>query len=309
MPLDADMQRVLDTLAATSAVDLTSLPPLAAAQRLRTSRAIPPPQPDAAIGIADVMIPGPHGEIPLRIYRPAETPPTGLLVNFHGGGWVMGSVESDDARCRSLLRASGAAIVSADYRLAPEHRFPAPLDDCRAALAWAWERREEIAGPGAKLAVGGSSAGANLATAAAMAEREAIPLVLQLLISPVCDDDFDTPSYLENGEGLHLTRKMMRWFWDQYAPRAEDRASSLAAPLKSPDLSGVASAHLILAEYDPLRDEGLAYAERLRQAAVPVQVSLYPGALHAFPSLAPASAIAQRAFEEIGASLRRAFGA
>jgi acetyl esterase len=182
------------------------------------------------------------------------------------------------------------------------------LDDCRAALTWAWTRREELAGPGARLAVGGSSAGANLATAAAMAERGVIPLVLQLLISPVCDDDFSTPSYLANGEGLHLTRRMMLWFWDQYAPRAEDRASPLVAPLKSRELSGVAPAHVIVAEYDPLRDEGLAYAEHLRRAGVPMQVSLYPGALHAFPSLAPASAIARRAFTEIGVSLRRAFG-
>lgn len=307
MAMDPEMKAVLATLASAPQVDVHALPPHEAAAQLRMVRLVPP-SPDPSLTTEDRLIIGPGGAIPVRIYRPAEGRATGLLVSSHGGGWVMGSIASDDVRCRALARASGAMVVSVGYRLAPEHPFPAALDDCCAVLRWVWRERETLAWPGAPVAIGGSSAGANLAAAVALAERESVPLALQLLVCPVCDDDFDTPSYRDFAEGFHLTRDRMRWFWDQYAPDPA-RASALAAPLKAHDLAGAPPAHLVLAECDPLRDEGLAYAERLRAAGVPTTAIIYRGAIHAFTTLAPASAVARRAFEDIGAALRHAFEA
>jgi acetyl esterase len=304
MPLDSEMQAILDLLAGAAQVDLATTPPLEAARQLRQGvrASAAPPAERAGLTVEDDVVPGPHGDVPIRIYRPTDAQASGVMVNLHGGGWVMGSVAGDDNRCRLLQSATGATIVSVDYRLAPENPFPAPLNDCRAALNWAWRHREELAGAHARLMVGGSSSGANLAAAVAIAARdEGIPLALQLLICPPCGVDFETSSYRDNAEGYFLTREQMRWFWDQYAPGAA-RLSPLAAVLGHHDLSGVAPAYVIVAEYDPLRDDGLAYAHKLKEAGVPVELHLYPGALHSFTTLAPASAMARGAFERIGAA-------
>jgi acetyl esterase len=278
------------------------------ARQLRAGARPPqlPPETDD-LEVADKTAPGPHGDVRLRVYRPTKTQPTGVLVNLHGGGWAMGSIDHDDWRCRRLQRETGATVVSVGYRLAPEHPFPIPFDDCYAGLLWAWDHRAELAGPDSRIVLEGSSAGGNLAAAVAIKARDegVVPLALQVLISPVCDCDFETASYIDNGTDYFLTRAVMRWYWDQYTP-GEARYDPYAAPLRRQDLRGVAPAHIVVAEYDPLRDEGLAYAQKLADAGVPVKSRCYPGTIHSFTSMAPASDIAKEAFDSIAEDVRRA---
>jgi acetyl esterase/lipase len=249
---------------------------------------------------------GPHGPIPTRIYQPTEkTAP--VLVYFHGGGWVLGGITTAHAVCATLARASGCVVASVDYRLAPEHRYPAAVDDAWAATRWIAEHPTEVGGSG-KLAVGGDSAGGNLAAVVAVRAREVgMPLELQLLVYPVTDADLDTLSYNENAEGYWLTRQGMAWFWDQYIPEG-DRFQPEASPLRAPDLTGVAPALVITAEYDPLRDEGEAYAERLAAAGVPVTLSRYDGLIHGFFRLPAKIDRANDALQEAASALRRVVG-
>ena len=224
-------------------------------------------------------IPGPGGPVPIRIYRPEN--PTGALVYFHGGGWVLGNISTVDGVCATLARRAGITVISVDYRLAPEHRFPAAVEDAWAATTWAYAKREELGATG-RLAIGGDSAGGNLAAVAARRARdEGMTLALQLLVYPVTDADFDTVSYRDNASGYWLTRDGMVWFWDQYLP-AGDRFHPDASPLRADDLADVAPALVITAEFDPLRDEGEAYAARLERAGVPVTLKRYDGLVHGF---------------------------
>jgi acetyl esterase len=236
------------------------------------------PCPD--VPFEDIAIPGPGGSIPARIYRPGEDP-TGILVYFHGGGWVIGSIVSAHGVCATLAERSGCVVASIDYRLAPEHVFPAAVEDAWAATCWIAEHAAELGGNG-RLAVGGDSAGGNLTAVVTMRAREqGLPLEFQLLVYPVTDADLDTGSYRENAEGYWLTRDAMAWFWDQYVP-TEDRFHPEASPLRAEDLSGLPPALVITAEYDPLRDEGEAYAKRLTEAGVDVTLSRYDGLPHGF---------------------------
>jgi acetyl esterase len=229
----------------------------------------------------DLKIPGPAGEIPARLYRPTSEPAPGLLVYFHGGGWVVGALPDFDAVCQKLAVESGLDLLSVDYRLAPEHRFPAAAEDAFAALRWA---ADELAGD-RPLVVGGDSAGGNLAAVCALRARDegGPALAFQLLVYPVTDHVFETASYVEHGDsGYLLGRLEMVWFWDHYAPAVEDRDDPLASPLRAADLSGLPPALVIIAEYDPLRDDGLAYAKRVSEAGVPVTISRYDDVTHGF---------------------------
>jgi len=232
-----------------------------------------------------------------------------VLVYFHGGGWVVGSIETVDASCRSLANLAGCIVVSADYRLAPEHKFPAAADDCYAAIRWAALHTASFHGDPGRMAVGGESAGANLAAVAALMaqERGSTPLVLQLLMYPVLDYSFDRPSHKENGEGYFLTTDMMLWFWRQYLNSDADGESHLASPLRARFLSGVAPAAIFTAEFDPLRDEGAAYAAKLREAGVPVTYKCCEGLIHGFMGMAKVVEPARKAMEEAAATLRAAF--
>ncbi len=212
-------------------------------------------------------MPGPAGALGLRIYTPVEAGGPGalpVLVFFHGGGWVVGNLDTHDGLCRRLANAAGCLVVSVDYRLAPEARFPAAVDDAYAATRWVAARASSFGGDGTRLAVGGDSAGGNLAAVVSLLahERGAPPLRFQLLLYPVTDFAFDTPSYRENGEGYLLTRANMEWYAGHYLRDGADRRHPHAAPLRAADVGGSPPTMVITAQYDPLRDEGEAYAVR-----------------------------------------------
>jgi acetyl esterase len=238
--------------------------------------------------VEDRSVPGPAGAIPVRVYWPSEERGLPILVWFHGGGWVLGSVEQDDANCRRAAERSGAIVVSVEYRMAPEDVAPASFDDCYAATAWAAEHASELGGDASRLAVGGASAGGNLAAAVALHARDhgGPAIAYQLLVYPVTDSRMDSASYESNGEGFGLSRQAMEWFWEQYVPAggAVSRDDPRVSPAHASELSGLPRAHVITAEYDPLRDEGEAYAARLEAAGVPVRVDRVPGHLHGFYS-------------------------
>jgi len=256
----------------------------------------------------DRTIPGPARAIPVRVYRPGDEPAP-VLVYFHGGGWVLGSLNTHHGVCATLARLAGCVVCSVDYRMAPEHRFPAALDDAWAVTTWVAEHAEELGGVPGALAVGGDSAGGNLAAICALRARDAgVPIALQLLVYPVTDADLDTSTYLEFTDGYFLTRYSMEWFWDHYLPDG-DRFHPDASPLRAEDVSGTAPALVITAEFDPLRDEGEAYAGRLEDAGVPVTLSRYDGMIHGFFRMPGAMDKANDALAEAASALRVAFAA
>jgi acetyl esterase len=249
--------------------------------------------------------------VPVRIYRPSPDPDLPVVVYFHGGGWTIGSVAQFDLVTRQIANAANAIVVSVDYRLAPEHPFPAPLDDCWTALQWAAKHASTLGGDGTRLAVMGDSAGGNLAAVCALLARDAggPDLALQVLVYPVIDCDFGTPSYRDNGEGFLLTADDMKWFFSCYADAgAVDPTDWRISPLRAPDLHGVAPAVVITAEFDPLRDEGRAYAARLEAEGVPVVNLPYDGLIHGFFGLSAAFDASRDALRLVGAELSRAFG-
>jgi acetyl esterase len=228
--------------------------------------------------IADVDA---HG-IRARVYSPETDAALPAVVYLHGGGWVVGSIESHDPLCRALAARTPAVVVSVDYRLAPEHTFPAAVDDAWAATQWVAEHAADLGADPERLVVAGDSAGGNLAAAVALRMRDAgLPLALQVLIYPVIDADLDSSGYTRLGEGLNLTRTKMQWFWDTYLGGA-DGAHPHASPARADDLTGLAPALVLTAEYDPLADEAEAYARRLSEAGVPVTLTQYEGQIHGF---------------------------
>jgi acetyl esterase len=245
----------------------------------------------------------------VRLYVPeGAATPSPALVYFHGGGWVIGSLETHENLCKALANRSGARVVAVDYRLAPEHGWPAAAEDCYAVSCHMAEHGAAHGIDGARLAVGGDSAGGNLAAVVALLARErgGPRLRHQVLIYPVTDHDFERPSYRENGSDYFLTTDAMRWFWDHYVPDRGQRNHWSAAPLRAEKLAGLPPATVITAEYDPLRDEGEAYAERLREAGVPVTCSRYDGQIHGFVSMLDLLDAGRRAADQIGTALRAA---
>jgi acetyl esterase len=253
----------------------------------------------------DRVVPG-ATPVPVRVYRPAERPAP-VLVWFHGGGWVLGSVHTVHGPCAALASRSSCVVVSVDYRLAPEHPFPAALDDAWTVVEWLRENAEKIGGLPGALAIGGDSAGGNISAVIARRARDAsVELGLQLLVYPVCDADLTTQSYTQCADGYWLTRDAMRWFWEQYLPDG-DWFRPDASPLRAADLAGIAPAHVITAEYDVLRDEGEAYGRQLEAAGVPTTISRYEGMIHGFfrlPAVVPRS---NDALDEAAAAVRQAF--
>lgn len=305
MPVDPQVQALLDALADAPGPALHELPPeeaRAAYDALAQARG---GTGDAA-ATEDLRVPGPGGEIPVRVYRPAdagERPP--VCVFFHGGGWVIGNIASHDALCSALAARSGVVMVSVEYRLAPEAPFPGPLDDCTAATRWVADHAGDLGVDGSRLAVAGDSAGGNLAAAVAIRARDegGPAITFQLLVYPVVDHSFSQVSYTDNAEGYFLTAAAMRWFSGHYLGGA-DPTEALAAPLHDPDLSGLPPALVITAEYDPLRDEGEAYAARLEDAGVAVTAHRYDGMVHGFVSMFSVVDRGSVAVDECAAALR-----
>lgn len=232
-----------------------------------------------------------------------EGRPSGLVVYLHGGGWVIGSAADFDVLARSLVAQSGCALLLPDYRLAPEHPFPAGLEDTEDALLWAWAERERLLGHAGPLVVAGDSAGGNLAAVAAQTLAGRVPLAAQVLIYPVTDTNLGTASYGAYGEGLVLTRDDMQWFLRHYAP-PDAWADPRIAPLRAGNLHGLPPATVVLAECDVLHDEGQAYAEKLEAAGVPVRVRRYAGVTHGFIRLHKAVDTAAQAVSDVAADLR-----
>jgi acetyl esterase len=257
-------------------------------------RLMPPGEPVAKV--EDLPIAGPGGPIPVRIYTPEGSGPFPVYVYFHGGGWVIGDLDSQDADCRAVANGAACVVVSVNYRHAPEHKFPAAVEDAYRATQWVADNAGSLAGDAARLAVGGMSAGGNLAAVVALMARDrgSPRIVYQVLTVPVMNYAFDTESYRENGEGYVLTRQAMEWFWAHYLATPADGTNPYASPLRAPDLRGLPPAFVVTAEYDPLRDEGRAYAERLREAGVAVSYECYGGMLHMFHGPQALPDIAQR---------------
>lgn len=245
---------------------------------------------DARAATHDVEVPSDAGAIAARLYLP-DPRAAGVMLFFHGGGWVTGDLEMNDVLCRDLAAQSGRAILSVDYRLAPEHPFPAPIEDGIAVARWVADGGLDALLPGAAdggLLVAGHSAGGNIAAALALRLRDAgVAVERQVLLCPILDSDLDTASYRAFGDGLVLTRSEMAWFWDQYQPDAGRRADPLASPLRAVDLTGLAPAIVVVGGCDPLRDEGVAYARRLEGAGVPTRLIERAGVPHLFLNFPP----------------------
>lgn len=243
-----------------------------------------------------------EGGVPLRIYRAAGTASSAPVVLFmHGGGWVLGDLDMHDHVCRRLARGTGIIVVSIDYRLAPEHPFPAAVVDCVEALDWVVAHAGDLGADAGRIVALGSSAGGNLAAALALHEKATGTdrLALQVLAYPVLDSGQASPSYAENATGNFLTARQMAWFWDCYVPDVNERTNPLASPLHADSLEGVAGAIVLTAEYDVLRDEGASYARALADAGVEVEYIRCPGMIHGFLGMAPAITAADPTLDDI----------
>jgi len=253
--------------------------------------------------VRDLEIPAPAGAIPARLYRPEGDGPLPLVVYLHGGGWMLGSIESFDTVVRALANAAGVMVLSIDYRLAPEAPFPAGLEDSVAAVRWAAAEARELGADPERLAIAGDSAGGNLATVVARRLRGEVDLRMQALIYPVTDAGCNTASYRDFGEGHGLTAASMQRFWNLYLDGA-DGTDPDASPLRAEDLAGSPPAFVLTAGFDPLRDEGEAYGEALREAGVEVEVRRFDGVIHGFWRWLAATEQSRRAVEEVAAALR-----
>jgi acetyl esterase len=312
MPLDPECRRFLDEMARLRPRPFeTEKASEARAQRASTAQAVTemsgPAQEVAQIENRAIHAGG-H-EIPIRIYWPSHSVDLPVLVYFHGGGWVFGNLDSVDRPCRALANAAHSIVLSVDYRLAPEQKFPAAFEDACTAVDYAFCAAKEIGGDAGRIAVGGDSAGGNLATAAALwvKRRGGQRLRLQLLIYPMVDYSDDRPSLREFESGYLLSRAGIEWFWQHYLNSPEDGRNPYASPMLAEDVEDVAPAFVLTAECDPLRDQGEAYARKLEEAGVRVNLKRYEGAVHAFFPAAGMLASAKEALEECAAALRQAF--
>ena len=267
--------------------------------------------PKAALArVENLHIPARDGHaIPARLYAPTADPGLPLLLYLHGGGFTIGSIATHDILCRELARLADCMVVSLDYRLAPEHRFPTAHDDAWDALQWLAQHAQTLGADPARLAVGGDSAGGTLAAASAIQARDVgLPLALQLLIYPGCAAHQDTPSHTTFARGLVLEEPAISWFFGNYVQSRAEREDWRFAPLLAPDVDGVAPAWVGLAECDPLVDEGIEYADKLRLAGVPVDLDIYRGVTHEFIKMGRAIPEARKAHADAARALRRAFG-
>lgn len=311
MPLDPQVKALLDFLGVTTLPGIETTTPEAARDRFRTMTAARKQMStdEPVDQVRDLSIPGPAGAIPIRVYRPAIGGAAPALIYFHGGGWVLGDLDSHDHVCRAIANAVPCAVVSVDYRLAPEAKFPAAVHDSYAALEWVASNADELGIDSGRIAVGGDSAGGNLsAVISHMARDRGGPMpVYQVLIYPATDMRMVAPSMEENADGPLLTRASMLWFIDHYLNDEKDKIDPLASPLLAADVSGLPPAFVLTAECDPLRDEGEQYGEKLKAAGVPVDIKRYDGMPHGFFSFGAALPAAKEAMADTTARLSKAF--
>jgi acetyl esterase len=270
----------------------------AQARALIRSRLVPPAQPEVVGEVIDRIVAGPDGPVPVRIYRPDVADQLPIMVYAHGGGFVFCDLDSHDELCRNLANRVPAVIVSVDYRLAPENPWPAAAEDVYAVVCWASDNAVAVGGDTHRIAVGGDSAGGNLAAVSALMarDRKGPALAGQLLLYPVIAPDFDTESYRLFGRGYYNPKPALQWYWDCYVPSAGDRLHPYAAPLRA-DLVGMPSAVLVIAGHDPLRDEGLSFGAALDAAGVSTVQLRYDGGIHGFMTM-PILDLAHRARKE-----------
>ena len=311
--LHPQARALLDLIEARGVPPTHTLSPADARALYLDRRALAQPAPQAVTSVADLQADGPHGAIPLRLYKPLPmaTGALPLLVYFHGGGWTMGDLDTHDTLCRELANRAGCAVLAVDYRMGPEHRFPAAVDDCIAATRWAHTQAGALGVDATRMAVGGDSAGGNLAAVVAIAARDAgdLPLVYQLLIYPATDMRATAPSHTSNGQGYLLTSDTIRYFHDHYI---DDRAHDLdwrASPLLHTDLSKLPPALVLTAGFDPLRDEGAAYAEALTAAGNRATYVCFERQIHGFITMGRVLDEANTAVALCATELRRAFAA
>ncbi len=310
MTLDPQAKSVIEQFSRAQLPAYSAVGAVAARLLYRESRApLTPPKPELA-AVEDRRIDGPHGAVPLRLYRPgggAAEQELPALVYFHGGGWTIGDLDTHDVICRTLAATAGCAVVAVDYRLAPEHKFPQGLDDCWAATQWVAAEGGALGIDTSRVAVGGDSAGGNLAAAVALLARDAgLALAYQLLIYPQLDLTCDKPSHSLFAEGYMLTRASIAWFIGNYVRSPADITDWRASPLHAASLAGVAPAFIVTAGFDPLRDEGAAYAERLAQSGVPARHVPYDGMIHGFAGMGKVIDAANRMLAEAGKALAEA---
>jgi acetyl esterase len=308
MPLDPQARAMIDRTLALNIPPITQMTPAQARESVRQRSAMLPREDVAAV--RDHQVPVQGGTITVRVFTPRGPAPKPALVYFHGGGWLTGDVETHEGICRTLANAADCVVASVGYRHAPEFPFPTAAEDAYAATRWVGERAGDLGVDARRLAVCGDSAGGNLAAVVALMARDrgGPRLALQVLVYPVTDCDFDRPSYKENAEGYLLTSESMRFYWDQYVPDPADRVNPYVSPMRAASLSGLPPALVITAEYDPLRDEGEAYARALAAAGVPVSHSRYPGMIHAFFRFTNVVDAARAAVAEVVAALQKAWG-
>lgn len=273
-------------------------------QRLRAPRPAPARSVEELAHVEDLRV-GQH-DTPVRLYRPSASGPAPVIIFLHGGGWVAGGLDTHDALSRRLASATGCVVVSVDYRLAPEHPFPAGLDDVAAVLEWTHASIGDWSGDPKRIALAGTSAGGNLAAAAALRARDSggPEVALQVLLYPVVDSEMAGFSYVENARGYSLETRLMHWFWDQYVPDEARRTDPYASPRHATDLRGLPATIIMTTELDPLRDEGEAYAARLRESDVPVTSFRVGGQIHGLLSFVGAWTDADAAMEEVARSIR-----
>lgn len=309
--LDPELATVIDELEALGLPEWHTLS-VDAARRLEDETFSGEPEPPVE-QVRDLAFDGPYGEVPVRVYRPTAAVDAGddasgarTLVYFHGGGWTLGTLDSVDGICRELAARADAVVISVDYRLAPEHPFPIPVDEAVAAVEWAADVAPAFGGDPDRLGVAGTSAGGTLALAAALYGRESggPPLAGQFLLYPIAGHGFDTDSYRENADGPLLTRADMEWFYDCYLRSPVDAHSPFAVPLRAGDLGGLPPATVVTAGFDPLRDDGLGLVERFESEGTSVEGRHYPAMAHGFCSLTDRVAVAETALSAVANDVR-----
>jgi acetyl esterase len=309
VPLDPQIQAIRDQRERAGAAPLYAMSLADARAADLASIRAQGGEPEPVFEVEDLEITGPGGALPLRLYWPASERPLPALLYFFGGGWVLGTIDTADGVCRSLARSSGALVIVVGYRLAPEHPFPAAIDDCYAAARWVAGHAAEIGADPACLAVGGDSAGGNLAAGVALLARDGGPaLAGQLLVYPNTDQLADDQSMRDCDDPFLFNRHSVGWYRQHYLASPADAGNPLASPLRAPSLAGLPPALVITAEYDPLRDQGEAYARRLANEGVRVELSRYPGMAHGFFTMAGEVDASRAALAQAASCLRSWLG-